>query len=112
MMPLSHFGEFDCDSTAKQIAAQSLQSLRGVSIESQSMANLLRMRCELISTSVEEKNIHLHDKKAGKIKEKSLLRRLIKLITSDKDLNFSESFNFAANKQHERRPKNQNRKEK
>ena len=37
------------------------------------MANSLRMRCELISTNVEEKKIiHFHDKKAGKIKEKKL----------------------------------------
>ena len=71
------------------------------------------MRCELVTTNVEEKkNIHLHDKKAGKIKEKSLFRKIIKLITADEDINFSKSFNLAASKKHERCPKNQNRKEK
>ena len=71
-MPLSHFGEFDCDSTANQFAAQSQRSLRAVSVESQSMANPLRMRCELNFTNVEVKKIiHFHDKKAGKIKEKN-----------------------------------------
>ena len=70
------------------------------------------MRCILISTNA-EKNIHFHDKKAGKIKEKkTLFRRLIKLITSDEDINFRESFNLAANKEHEGCPKNQNLKEK
>ena len=48
-----------CDSTANQFAvsvsAQSSYSLPGVSVESQSMANPLRMRCELISTNVEKK---------------------------------------------------------
>ena len=54
-MPLSHFGKFDCDSTANQFTAQSQCSLRAVSLESQTMANLPRMRCELISTIAEEK---------------------------------------------------------
>ena len=71
------------------------------------------MHCELNSTNVEEKKIiHFHDKKAGKIKEKTLFRRLIKLITSDEDINFRESFNLAANKKHEGCRKNQNLKEK
>ena len=56
-MPLSHFGEFDCDSTANQFAVQSQRIRSAVSVESQSMANPLRMRCELISTSVEEKKL-------------------------------------------------------
>ena len=51
-MPLSHFGDFDCDSTSNQCVVQSPQSLHGVSVESQSMANPPRMRCELISTNV------------------------------------------------------------
>ena len=77
------------------------------------MANPLRMCCELISINVEEKNvIHFHDKKAVKIKEKNLFGRLIKLITFDEHINFSKSCNLAANKKHERRTKNQNRKEK
>ena len=37
-----------------------------------------------------------------KLKKKTLFRRLIKLITSDEDINFSESFYLAANKKHER----------
>ena len=73
-MSLSHFGEFDCDSTANQFAAHSLRSLRAVSVESQSMENPLRMRCELISSNVEGKEIfHFHDKKARKIKEKNFI---------------------------------------
>ena len=51
-------------------------------------------------------------RKQAKLKKERLFRRLIKLITSDEDINFSESFNLAANKKHERCPKNQNRKEK
>ena len=50
-------------------------------------------------------------RKQVKLKKKSLFRRLIKVITSDEDINFSESFNLAANKKHKRSPKNQNRKE-
>ena len=50
--------------------------------------------------------------KQVKLKNKTLFRRLIKLITSDEDINLRESFNLAANKKHERRPKNQNLKEK
>ena len=52
------------------------------------MMNPLRMRCELISTHVEEKNLFICMiiKKAGKIKEKSLFRRLIKLITSNRQV--------------------------
>ena len=69
-MPLSHFGEFDCDSTANLFAAQSQRIRCAVSVESQSMANPLRMRCELISTNVEEKKLFIfYDKKADKIKE-------------------------------------------
>ena len=49
--------------------------------------------------------MHWHDKKAHKTNEKSLFRKLIKLITSDEDINFSESFNLAANKKHESCPK-------
>ena len=51
-------------------------------------------------------------KKQVKLKKKTLYRRLITHVTSDEDINFSESFNLAANKKHERCPKNQNRKEK
>ena len=58
-MPLSHFGDFDYVSTANQFPVQSQLSLRGVFAESQSMANLLRMRCELISTNVEQKKVYL-----------------------------------------------------
>ena len=50
-------------------------------------------------------------KKQVKLK-KTLFRRLIKLITSDNDINFSESFNLAANKKHAGCPKTQNLKEK
>ena len=70
------------------------------------MVNPLRMRCELISTNVEEKKIFIYIvRKQVKLK-KSLFRKLIKLITSDEDINFSESFNLSANKKHERCPKN------
>ena len=51
-------------------------------------------------------------RKQVKLKNKTLFRRLIKLITSDEALNFRESFNLAANKKHEGCPKNPNRKEK
>ena len=77
------------------------------------MANPLRMRCELISTNVKEQKIFIFMmRKQVKLKNKTLFRRLIKLITSDEDINFRESFNLAANKKHERCPKNQNLKEK
>ena len=46
-----------------------------------------------------------------KLTKKTLFRRLIKLITSDEVINFSDSFHLAANKKH-KRLKNQNRKEK
>ena len=72
-MPLSHFGEFDCDFTAYQLAAQSERIRSAVSAESYSMANLLRMRCKWISTNVEKKIIHFHIEKAGKIKERSFI---------------------------------------
>ena len=49
-------------------------------------------------------------RKQVKLKKKTLFRRLITHITSDEDINFRKSFNLAANKQHERCPKNQNRK--
>ena len=69
------------------------------------------MRCELISTNVEQKKLFSFIiKKQIKLKKKSLFKRLIKLISSDEDMNFSESFNLAANEKHERCPKNQNRK--
>ena len=53
-MPLSHFGEFDGNSTANQFAAQSLRSLsafaaqslrslRGVWVHGESSANALRI---------------------------------------------------------------------
>ena len=51
-------------------------------------------------------------RKQVKLEKKSLFERLIKLITSDEDMNFKNSFNLAANKKHEGCPKNQNRKEK
>ena len=51
-------------------------------------------------------------RKQVKLKNKTLFRRLITNTTSDEDINFKKSFNLAANKKHERRPKNQNRKEK
>ena len=35
LMPLSHFGEFDCYSPANQFAAQSQRSLNAVSVQSQ-----------------------------------------------------------------------------
>ena len=74
LMPLSHFGEFDGDSTANQFAAQSQRIRSAVSVESQSMANSPRMRCEMNSTDVEEKKIiHFNDKQAGKIKEKNFI---------------------------------------
>ena len=69
------------------------------------------MRCELVSIKVEEKKIYFHDKKQVKLKKKTLFRRLIKLITSDEDINFRESFNLVANKKHEGCQKNQNLKE-
>ena len=49
-------------------------------------------------------------RKQVKLKKKTLFRRLITHITSDEDTNFRDSFNLAANKKHERCPKNQNRK--
>ena len=77
------------------------------------MANPLRMRCELISTNVEEKKSFIFMiRKQVKLKHKTLFRRLIKLITFVEDINFRESFNLAANKKHEGCPKNQNLKEK
>ena len=77
------------------------------------MANPLRMRCELISTNVEEKKLLIFTiRKQVKLKNKTLFRRLIKLITSEEDTDFSESCNLAANRKHEGCPKNQNRKEK
>ena len=51
-------------------------------------------------------------RKQVKSKKKTLFRRSIELITPDEDLNFSQSFNLAANKKNEGCPKNQNRKEK
>ena len=45
-----------------------------------------------------------------KLKKKCCFRRLIKVITSEKDIYFRKSFNTAANKKHKRSPKNQNRK--
>ena len=51
-------------------------------------------------------------RKQVKLKKKTLFRRLITHITSDEDINFRETFNLAANKKHERCPKNQNRKTK
>ena len=51
-------------------------------------------------------------RKRVKLKNKTLFRRLIKLIAFDEDINFRESFNLAANKKDERCPKNQNLKEK
>ena len=55
------------------ISAQSHRSVGGVSVESQSMANPLRMRCELISTIVEQKIAHFYDKTVGEIKEKKFI---------------------------------------
>ena len=73
-MPHSHFGEFDCDFTANQFAAQSERIRSSVSAESHSMANPLRMRCKLVSTNVEQKkNIHFYIKKEGKTKKKLYL---------------------------------------
>ena len=62
----------------KAVTAQSLETIRGVSADSQRMANPLQMRCEMISTNVEEKKTkkHLHDKKAGKIKEKKFIWKI------------------------------------
>ena len=51
-------------------------------------------------------------RKLVKLKKKTLFRKLITHITSDEDINFRESFYLAANKKHERSPKNQNRKAK
>ena len=56
-MSLSHFGEFICDSTANQFTAQSQLIPSAASVEWQSMANPLRMRCELICINVEKKII-------------------------------------------------------
>ena len=79
----------------------------------QSIANPLQMRGELISTNEEQKKSIFIIRQQVKLRTKSTLcRRLIKLITSDEDINFSESFNSAANKKHERCPKNQNQKRK
>ena len=73
------------------------------------MANPLRMRCELNSTNVEEKKF-FHDKKQVKSKKKTLFRRLIKLITSDEDINFWESFKSSSKQTARTLSKNQNRK--
>ena len=51
-------------------------------------------------------------RKQVKLKNKTLFRRLIKLITSDEDTKFRESFNLPANKKHEGCSKHQNLKEK
>ena len=51
-------------------------------------------------------------RKQVKLKNKTLFRKSIKLVTSDEDINFRESFNLAAKKKHEGCPKNQNLKEK
>ena len=68
----------------RAVSAHSQRSLRAVSVESQSMANPLRMRCELISTNVEEKKLFIFMiRKQVKLKNKTLFRRLIKLITSE-----------------------------
>ena len=79
-MLLSYFGDFDCDSTANQFAAQSQRSFRRVSVESQSMTNPLQIRCELISTNVEQKKIFIFMIKQQKLK-KGKFRTLIKDIT-------------------------------
>ena len=50
-------------------------------------------------------------RKQVKLKNKTLFGRLIKLITSDEDINLRESFNLVANKKHEGCRKNQNLKE-
>ena len=39
-------------------------------------------------------------RKQVKLKIKCLFRRLIRLITSEEDTNFSKSFNLVANKKH------------
>ena len=70
-MPLSHFGEFDCDSTANQFAAQSQRSLRGVAEHGESSANALRI--DFNQRRRKKKIIHFHDKKARKIKEKNFI---------------------------------------
>ena len=73
-MKLSHFGEFDCDSTATQFEVQSQESLRGVSVGSQSIANLPQMRCELISTNVQQQKYLFSERKVpveeGEIEQK------------------------------------------
>ena len=51
-------------------------------------------------------------RKQVKLKKTTLFRRIITHIISDEDINLRESFNLAANKKHERCPKNQNRREK
>ena len=91
---------------------QSQRSLRRVSVKSKSLANFLQMRGDLISINAEKKKFICMIRKPVKLKKKSLFGRLIKLTTSDKDVSFSESFNLAAKKKHERCEKNQNRKEK
>ena len=120
IMPLSHFGEFDCDSTANQFAAQS-QRIRSASATESPLSRCRVAEHGKCSANVLRINFYKCRKtklftflirKQVKLKKKPLFRRLIKLITSDKDINFSDSFNLAANKKHEHCPKNQNRKEK
>ena len=50
------------------------------------MANPLRMRCELISTDVNQKKILIFIRKQVKLMKKSLFKRLIKLITFEEDM--------------------------
>ena len=77
------------------------------------MSNPLRMRCGLIFTNVKEKKSFIFMiRKQVKLKKKTLFKRLIKLTIFADDINFWESFNLAANKKHERCPKNQNQKKK
>ena len=58
------------------VSVESPWCLRGAFVVSQSVANPLLMRRELISTNEEKKNVNLHDKKAGKIKEKKFIKKV------------------------------------
>ena len=76
-MPHTHFGEFDCDFTANQFAAQSERIRSSVSAESHSMANPLRMRCKLVSINVEQKKIFIFIlRKQVKLKKKSFISKI------------------------------------
>ena len=108
-MTLSPFDNFDCDFTANQLTMQYQRSLRRVAEHGKCSPNALQIDLYYCET---KKLFIFTIGKQVKLKKKCLFRRFIRLITSEEDINFSESFNLEANKKHKLCPKNQNRKEK